>query len=293
MLERIDHLVCVVPDLPAVAARYEKLGLTLTPEARHANTGTMNRTCFIGDSPQSMAYLELLAVSDEAGARETGRAGYVEVAGRGGGAATVAFGVTNIAAAARSLESRGYTTPISGVTRPDGSKVCDVAQVDTRGATPFGVNLVEYPETWAERHARSQAAGRFAHRFPLKRLDHLAALCPDLEAARAFWAGALGIPVSGEITTPQMTILQLRIGDAVFELLGPGGPGSPMAARPAALASMAAWEVSGRLDDAVALARKRGFTCSDPETGVIPGTRRASISAGELGGVGMQLLEYV
>jgi hypothetical protein len=56
---------------------------------------------------------------------------------------------------------------------------------------------------------------------------------------------------------------------------------------------MAAWEVEGPLDDAVGLARERGFTVSDPEAGVIPGTRRASIPAGELGGVGMQLLEYV
>ena len=66
-----------------------------------------------------------------------------------------------------------------------------------------------------------------------------------------------------------------------------------MAGRPAALASMAAWEVSGPLDDAVALARERGFSCGDAEAGVIPGTRRASIPAAELGGVGMQLLEYV
>ena len=90
-----------------------------------------------------------------------------------------------------------------------------------------------------------------------------------------------------------MVIRQLRIGDAILELLGPASPESPFAGRPAALASMAAWEVAGPLADAVALARERGFTVSDPEAGVIPGTRRASIPVGELGGVGMQLLEYV
>ncbi|MCZ7578992.1 MAG: hypothetical protein M5U18_18865 [Dehalococcoidia bacterium] len=90
-----------------------------------------------------------------------------------------------------------------------------------------------------------------------------------------------------------MIIRQLQIGDAIFELLGPDGPESRLAGRPASLASMAAWQVSGRLDDAVSLARERGFTVSEPEPGVIPGTRRASIPGDELAGLGMQLLEYV
>lgn len=292
MLERIDHLVCVVPGL-GVAARYEQLGLVLTPETRHAETGAANRACFVGDSAESASYLELLAVVDETKARESGRQHYIDAAARGGGAVAIAFGVSNVAQAARTLEAAGYTAPVSTVHRTDGSKVCDVAQLDTRGAMPFAITLVEYPESWEARYERSRAAGRFAHTFPLKRLDHLAAITPDLGAARAFWTEVLQVPVFGEVRTPQMTILQMKVGDAIFELLGPAGPDSPMAGRPAALASMAAWEVAGPLDEAVALARERGFTCSAPENGVIPGTRRASIPAGELGGVGMQLLEYV
>lgn len=293
MLERIDHLVCVVPELGPAAARYEQLGLILTPETRHAETGAANRACFVGDSPGSAAYLELLSVVDEAKARESGREHYIESAARGGGTVAIAFGVSDLAQAARDLEAAGYPAPVTAVHRTDGSKVCDVAQVDTHGAMPFAITLIQYPETWEARHARSREAGRFAHGFPLKRLDHLAAVTPDLEGARACWTDVLRVPVHGEIRAPQMTILQMKVGNAIFELLGPAGPDSPMAGRPAALASMAAWEVSGRLDDAVALARQRGFTCSDPEAGVIPGTRRASIPAGELGGVGMQLLEYV
>ena len=292
MLERIDHLVCLVPDL-AVAARYEQLGLVLTPEAHHAGMGTANRACFVGESSENATYLELLTVTDASLASAAGRQDYVDVLARGGGAAAVTFGVSDIRAAAASVEAAGYAAPVSTVHRPDGSKVCDIARIDSRGALPFTVSLIAYPETWDARFERSKAAGRFAHRFPLKRLDHLAAMAPDVDAARSFWADVLGVPVHGEIRTPAMTILQLKVGDAIFELLGPAGPESPMAGRPAALASMAAWEVSGPLDEAVALARERGFTCSDAEPGVIPGTRRASIPAAELGGAGMQLLEYV
>jgi hypothetical protein len=191
------------------------------------------------------------------------------------------------------LKAKGLDARVEAINRDDGTRVIDIATVDTKGAVPFRVSVASYPETWTARHERSRAAGRFAHTFPLKRLDHLAAVAPDLEAATRLWGETFGVPVSGEIATPALIIRQLQIGDAIFELLGPASPDSPMASRPASLASMAAWEVEGPLDDAVGLARERGFTVSDPEAGVIPGTRRASIPAGELGGVGMQLLEYV
>ena len=293
MLDRIDHLVCVTPQLAAAAAAYERLGLVLTPETKHTGIGVANRACFVGTTHANYSYLELLNVEDEARAGAAGRADYVDAAKRGGGAVVLAFGVDDIHAATNRLHAQGYSAPIESLTRPDGSKVCDVARVDTHGAAPFGISLIQYPETWEARYERSRAGGRFDHSFPLKRLDHLAAVAPDIEAATAFWRDVLGVPVFGEMRTPQMVIRQLKIGDAILELLGPAGPESPFAGRPAALASMAAWEVAGPLDDAVALARERGFTCSDPEPGVIPGTRRASIPANELGGIGMQLLEYV
>jgi hypothetical protein len=89
-----------------------------------------------------------------------------------------------------------------------------------------------------------------------------------------------------------MIIRQLKIGDAILELLGPESPESPLASRPPGLASMVAWEVAD-LDAAVTLARDRGFTPSDPAPGILPRTRVATIPAPELAGVGMQLLEYV
>ncbi|WBL35254.1 hypothetical protein O0235_10700 [Tepidiforma flava] len=73
----------------------------------------------------------------------------------------------------------------------------------------------------------------------------------------------------------------------------PVGDASPLAGRPAALLPVAApGMVAGPLDAAAALARERGFSCPPPSPGVIPGTRRTTIPAAELGGVAMQLLEY-
>lgn len=293
MLERIDHVVAVVPDLATAAAAYERLGVVLTPETRHAETGAANRACFIGTDPENYSYIELLSVVDETRARASGRGHYADAAARGAGLVSIVFGVSDIAAASAVLHERGLAAPVETIHREDGSKVCDVAQVATPPDVPFRVALIQYPETWQARYTRSVDAGRFAHSLPLKRLDHLAAIAPDLDAATAFWSGIMGVPVVGELRTPAMTIRQLKIGDAMFELLGPSGPESPFAGRPASLASMAAWEVSGPLDDTVAAVAELGFTCPPAEAGVIPGTRRSSIPAGELAGVGMQLLEYV
>jgi catechol 2,3-dioxygenase-like lactoylglutathione lyase family enzyme len=293
MLDRIDHLVVPVPDLAAAAAAYERLGLTLTPLTAHDGMGTANRAAFIGAGAANFAYIELLGVTDRGLVAAGSRAHYLDAVDRGGALASIAFGTAGITSDARVLTAAGMAVDLRDVHAADGRRIAATAVVDTAGALPFPLTLLEYPETWDARYARSVAAGRFAHSFPLKRLDHLAAVAPDIEAATTFWIGTLGVRVAGEIRAPGMIIRQLQVGDAIFELLGPDGPESRMAGRPASLASMAAWEVSGGLDNAVALARDRGFTVSDPEPGVIPGTRRASIPAGELAGLGMQLLEYV
>jgi len=98
--------------------------------------------------------------------------------------------------------------------------------------------------------------------------------------------------VSGEIVTPTMVVRQLRIGDAVLELLGPASPDSPLWKRPPGLVSMASWEVRN-LDAAIGQARTAGFTGTDPAVGPLPGTWIATIQGTELAAVNMQLLEYV
>jgi catechol 2,3-dioxygenase-like lactoylglutathione lyase family enzyme len=130
-----------------------------------------------------------------------------------------------------------------------------------------------------------------AHSFPLQRLDHLAAFMPDLQETTRVWTEVLGIPGAGEVTTPAMAIHQMRVGDAVLELLGAAAPESPLAGRPPGMVSMAAFDVAD-LDAAVAQARTAGFSAADPATGVLPGTRTSTIPATELAGLALQLLAY-
>lgn len=292
MLTRIDHLVVPVPDLDAAAAAYERLGLVPTPRTDHAGMGTANRAVFIGSSAESFCYLELLGITDRAVVAGGSRAHYLEKADAGGGVAALAFGVDDMAATAGAFAGRGMGSEVTEVHATAGRKVADAAVVVTSGVVPFGIALLQYPESWEARYERSVGAGRFGHGFPLKRLDHIAAVSTSVDADTSLWE-SLGAKLMGEIRTPGMVIRQLRIGDAILELLAADGPESRMAGRPAALASMAAWEVEGPLEEAVALARERGFTVSDVEVGVIPGTRRATIAGGELAGVGLQLIEYV
>jgi len=129
------------------------------------------------------------------------------------------------------------------------------------------------------------------HSVGLKRLDHLAAVTPDLEAKTRFWLDVLAVPVAREVVTPTLVIRQLRIGDAVLELLGPGSPDSPIWKRAPGLVSMVSWEVAD-LEEAVRHARAAGFTVPDPAAGPLPGTRITTVPGTELAGVNLQLLEY-
>jgi catechol 2,3-dioxygenase-like lactoylglutathione lyase family enzyme len=292
MLTRIDHLVVPGPDLDQAAAAYERLGLTLTSRTDHAGMGTANRAAFIGTLAVNYSYIELLGVTDRGIVGGGSRARYLEAADAGGGLSAIAFGVDDMATTVAAFERSGMKAEVQEVHATDGRKVADAAVVHTEGVLPFGVALLAYPETWEARFERSKAAGRFEHAFGLKRLDHLAAFSAALEADTDLWV-SLGAKVVGEIPAPGMVIRQLKIGDAIFELLAADGPESRLAGRPPGLASMAAWEVGEGLDAAVSSARRRGFSVSDAEAGVIPGTRRATISAAELGGLAMQLIEYV
>ncbi len=288
MLTCIDHVVVPVSDLDAAAAAYERLGLTLTPRATHIGIGTENRVFMVAGGNDF--YVELLGFRDEAAVRAAGRASYLAAVDKG--IARVMLAVEDIAAAVAGLKAKGIETPIQEVADARG-KICDVAPLEGVAGLGFDGALIQYVGTREARHERRAAAGLFKHDFPLKRPDHMATMIADLPVATKFWAEALGVPVFGEVRAPGMIIQQMKVGDVVMEFLGADGPESRLAGRPPGLASMVAWEVEGRLDEAVALARERGFTPSEPANGVLPGTRVCTIPGTELAGVAMQLLEYV
>lgn len=290
-IDWIDHVVLPVKSLADASAAYERLGLTLTAVTRHAGLGTENRVFHVGTGLNDF-YVELLAVHDPGAAQGNPRAaGYLKAIEEGRGLARLMLGTRDIAGTVSALKAKGVQADIEPVSREGGAKICDTAGLDVPGLN-VSAGVIQYVESREASHRRRAAAGSFQHAFPLKRLDHLAAAAPDLVGATRAWTGVLGVPVFGEIKGTGIIIRQMKIGDAIVELLGPDGPDSRMAGRPPGLSSMCAFEVPN-LDAAVALARERGFTPSDPNNGILPGTRVASIPGTELFGMGLQLLEYV
>ena len=72
--------------------------------------------------------------------------------------------------------------------------------------------------------------------FPLKRLDHLAAVAPDLDEKTRFWTDVLGVPLAGEVKTPTMVVRQFRIGDAAIYSLRKSLPASDGGFQPVRIA---------------------------------------------------------
>ncbi|KAI9011560.1 Glyoxalase/Bleomycin resistance protein/Dihydroxybiphenyl dioxygenase [Hyaloraphidium curvatum] len=291
LITALDHIVVVVRDLDAAAAPFEGLGLNLSPVTRHAGAGTSNRVFFVGD--EHHFYVELLAVHDDASALLAGRDAYVALAAKGGGVARLMLEVDDLAAAVARLEAMGHPCAVTPVSREGGGKICDVA--NALGPTPAGCEfgLIQYALPRGGRTASRRARGLFEHGFPLKRLDHLALVSHGPAAACRFWEDAFGVPVAGEVVARGMRIQQLRIGDAVLEVISAANPASPIAARPEGLLPMASFEVPD-VDAAVAAARGKGFTLPDAAEGVLPGTRTATLPADQLGGaLSMQLLGRV
>jgi catechol 2,3-dioxygenase-like lactoylglutathione lyase family enzyme len=289
MLTSIDHVILPVRSLAAAAEPFERLGLTLTPRSEHKGAGTANRAAFVGGESNSF-YIELLSVHDEVMARAAGDREYlVQALTRDPALARVMLGCDDIAATAASGRAHAGGEPYPAH-REDGTKICDVVALPP--AAGFSAAAIQYMTPGPQQYAARKERGLFESNFPLKRLDHLAAIAPDIEGTTRAWVDVLGVPLHGEVRTPAMVIRQFKLGDAIMELLGPSGPESPVAARPPGLVSMCAFEVE-TLVAAVALARERGFTVTDPSTGVLPGTRTATIPPDQLSGLALQLLEYV
>ena len=289
MLRTIDHVVLPVSTLDS-AAPFERLGISLTPSLRHAGQGTENRVFFTG-SPGGEFYVELLSAFDRAAAVASMGEEVAPPADGTPGLQRVVFACEDIDGVRVRLESAGIDVRERTVSRDDGTVIGRVLMPKTNAAgCSFGlIDYAEPPEVRLQRHG---AAGLYQHAFPLKRLDHLAVIVHDLAKVTSFWTDVLGVPVFGEVPRPGSLIRQMKVGDAVLELIGPTEPGSPMLERPESLISMCAYEVAD-MGRAVDLARATGFTCPDAAPGPLPGTRVTTIPGTELAGMGLQLLEYV
>lgn len=286
----IDHVILATADLAGAAARWEALGLQLTPPMRHAGSSTENSVFFVGGDDTEF-YVELLAVHDRARAEQEGRRELLDAIERGG-LHRLMLQVASAEATAAALAAHDVEVSSREVRRDDGSLIGTV--VEPIGATGAGcaVAFIAYEGGAAARRARHAEAGLFRHELPLRRLDHLAAIAPEgVDAACAWWDAVLGVPVTGRVAGRGMDIRQLRIGDATLELIGPDGADSPVRQRLAGLASVTAFEV-GDLDAVVAQVRSAGFELADPAPGVLPGSRVSTVPPDQLGGLALQLIQF-
>jgi catechol 2,3-dioxygenase-like lactoylglutathione lyase family enzyme len=209
--DAIDSILLAVPDLGEACRAYERLGLR--PTALRPD----RRVLIVGGHTNPFA-LHFLA--DTGG--DAGLAGPLRRAlAAGCGLFAVGLRVSDVRQAVGLLAGRGVRAEVFQV----GGR--EVAWLPLREQAWTDLLLV---------HSTAETPALAAHGFPLKRLDHLAAVTHDLEARTRFWADVLGMPVAGEVATPAMIIRQMRIGDAVLELLGPAAADSPLWQRPPGLA---------------------------------------------------------
>ncbi len=189
MLESIDHVILPVRSLAAAAEPFERLGLTLSPKAGHQGAGTANRVFFAGGETNQF-YVELLTIEDEAEARQAGnREDVIEALGHDPAVLRVMFGSNDVAGDAARFAGHGGGS-LYDAKREDGTKICDV--VGLPKATGFGAAAIQYVAPAKERYTGRKERGLFDSSFPLKRLDHLAAIAPDIEGTTKFWTDVLG-----------------------------------------------------------------------------------------------------
>lgn len=284
LYEGVDRVILPVSDLAAACAPFERLGLVVSPERQPKGRGLRIRAAPIG-GPENLFEIHIISSTDAGGD------GWVFGPVVDMGLSTIVLRVSDLEATLAALSTHGIVAAETHtVSNPDGTKRSELAILPELPDAGVRLRLIQHYQSGEERLA--EHTGGRQHATPLKRLDHLAAVAPDLERSCRFWDEVLGIPTVGEVISPTVVVRQLRIGDAMFELLGPATPDSPIRQRPPGLNSMCSFEVPD-LDATVAHVEAAGFTVADRRIGTLPGTIVATIPAAQMSGLNVQLLQYV
>ncbi|MHB8575411.1 MAG: VOC family protein [Dehalococcoidia bacterium] len=288
----IDHLAVAAggSDVEQATAPFRRLGIGFVPPRVRPGEGITAMPTYIGAGLEAVV-LGFRALTNREEALHAGPhlVKLVEAVDQGHGLFAVELGCEDAAveSAVRAWRTHGLEATVSHTTNRFGETM---PAVYPHLPAVAAVNFNVLGGRQMRRASRSQMA--FApSSFPLKRLDHLTAIAPDLDATTHFWTEVLDLQVADEVRTPTTIIRQFKIGDAIIELLGPATPDSLLAQRPPGLLSMIACEVVD-IDAAVAQARTAGFTVADATPGALPHTRVTSIPGSELSGLTLQLLEY-
>jgi catechol 2,3-dioxygenase-like lactoylglutathione lyase family enzyme len=286
MIERIDHAVIAVASAAEAAEPFHRLGLRVGEPRRHLPTGSESRLIFVGESASQSFYLELFGIFDPDAARASGRTVYLDSIARGGGLTRLMLKVQGLTTMVDDLRREGVNTNIEEVVM-GGRKTSDIAILGADPEMAIDAGLFESTMSSEMAFERREADGLFVHEFPLKRVDHFAALTNDMEASTRFWSEALGVPVQQEFRPGSWVIRHLKVGNSYLRLAACDG----LQLKPG-LKSFVAFEVPD-LTEAVHMARDRGFTPDEPAAGIVPGSFVSTIPAAELSGVDLQLVAYV
>jgi catechol 2,3-dioxygenase-like lactoylglutathione lyase family enzyme len=216
MLQAIDHLVIVVPDLDAAVKTYRDLGFTVVAGGRHPGVGTDNALIAFRDG----SYLELIGFHEP---RPDHR--WWEPLQRGGGLVDFCLQTDDLAGDAALLRRTGVAMgelQARNRQRPDGVEVrwvFAVAGGGHRGVAPFLI---------ADETGRDQRvpADR-THANGVTGIGRVTVAVTDLSAVRGWYAQALGT-AGLDIASPELGAAGVRfvIGAHTFDFLAPTGAGA-------------------------------------------------------------------
>ena len=173
------------------------------------------------------------------------------------GLCAVALRVKHLTSLVEELSARGIGHSTLSVPAVDNATTTSTVSLDVADTAGVPLVLAEYALSPSEQLAEIEGEDGLNHAFPIRRLDHLAAVAHNLDAQTHFWTHVLGVPLFGEVVTPVMIIRQFKIGDTIIELLGPATIDSPIHKRTPGLISMMSLEVLD-LNAAVAEGEEKG-----------------------------------
>lgn len=224
MQHQLDHVAILVRDLDEATAAWESLGFEVQGGGRHIGRGTANVIVRFG-----LDYLELMAVVDEAEARQAFRDELLNFVERWpGGIIGFVFTTRDIEGDEEQLTAAGVPfTRLPGGRRfrPDGSLLSWRSLVLMgswwRCAWPL-ISQFDQPDEERMSHEREGQHPNGAHR--LQRVD---TIVRDLPAMVELYRDKFGLPLLAQAAVPDLGADSARfaLGTAEIVLLAPTGPG--------------------------------------------------------------------
>lgn len=293
---RLDHVLIGVNDLDAAVSVYEGLlGLPAAVRSDHPTYGTRN-ALFI---PERGPYIELLSLRAEASEQGSASAlrGFLERNG-GPGLYGIALAPDDINQTVREMRTAGVAitdaAPGTGVDAEGRVREWRNTRIPPEALHGSHSLLIEHSGwDWRNDLRRPPLPGR--ERSAVRRVDHAVFFVQDADAGSAMWERRFGLPRLEAIPMPEAggVIAVHRAGDTNIELIAPtnseGRIAQALATTGERFSSLSV-EVPD-VEAAVRDVRACGAEVSDARTGILPGTRIATVAPAYALGVPLQLLQ--